>query len=79
MQQMFGATTTPTVADGRVAVLLHLLAPNGRPSQITQDLEGFWGNTWPEVRKELRARYPKHSWPEDGRTATAESRPRRRR
>ena len=59
-------------------MLLELLAPNGRPQQITDDLAGFWERTWPEVRKELRARYPKHAWPEDPRTAEAESRPKRR-
>ena len=69
MQEMFGATDTPTVAGGRVAVLLHLLAPNMRPQQVTDDLAGFWANTWAEVRKELRARYPKHAWPEDPTTA----------
>lgn len=65
MQEMFGCARTPTVAMGRVPVLLHLLAPNGRPQQVTDDLAGFWVRTWPEVRKELRARYPKHSWPDD--------------
>lgn len=69
MQEMFGATETPTVAGGRVPVLLHLLAPNMRPQQVTDDLAGFWANTWVEVRKELRARYPKHAWPEDPTTA----------
>lgn len=65
MQDLFGVPTTPTVAQGRVQVQLHLLAPNGRPQQITTDLENFWRSTWVEVRKELRARYPKHAWPED--------------
>ncbi|MBA2320462.1 MAG: hypothetical protein H0V89_04840, partial [Deltaproteobacteria bacterium] len=67
---------TPRVAG--VPVLLHLLGPNGRPQQVTDDLPSFWDRTWPEVRKELRARYPRHSWPEDPRTAPPQSRPRRR-
>ncbi len=79
MQELFGATDTPRVGEGRVRVLLHLLAPNGRPQQITDDLAGFWANTWPEVRKENRARYPKHAWPEDPLQAKPEARPSRRR
>jgi ATP-dependent helicase HrpB len=59
--------------------MLHLLAPNMRPQQITDDLAGFWARTWPQVRKELRARYPKHAWPEDPLKASAERRPRRKR
>ncbi|TVQ86273.1 MAG: ATP-dependent helicase HrpB [Deltaproteobacteria bacterium] len=65
MQELFGLEQTPTVAKGRSRVVLHLLAPNGRPAQITDDLGSFWTNTWAEVRKDLRARYPKHAWPED--------------
>jgi ATP-dependent helicase HrpB len=65
IQELFGMEQTPTVAGGRVKVLLHLLAPNFRPQQVTDDLAGFWRNTYPEVRKELRGRYPKHDWPED--------------
>ena len=53
-------------------MLLHLLAPNYRPQQVTDDLASFWANTYPQVRKELRARYPKHAWPEDPWTAPAE-------
>ncbi|MEZ4238534.1 MAG: ATP-dependent helicase HrpB [Myxococcota bacterium] len=78
MQELFGARDTPTVDDGRVRVKLHLLAPNGRPQQITDDLGGFWTRTWPEVRKELRARYPKHAWPEDPLRASPQARPGRR-
>jgi ATP-dependent helicase HrpB len=78
IQEIFGWTTTPRVLGGKVAVTLHLLSPAHRPVQVTEDLASFWKNTWVEVRKELRARYPKHSWPEDPLTATAESRPRRR-
>ncbi len=65
IQDLFGVTQTPRVAGGRVSVLLHLLGPNHRPQQITDDLAGFWERTYPQVRKELRRRYPKHAWPED--------------
>ncbi len=80
IQELFGWTATPRVARGRVAVLLHLLAPNMRPQQVTEDLESFWSNTYQVVRKELRRRYPKHDWPEDPTTAVARKRggPRRR-
>jgi ATP-dependent helicase HrpB len=79
IQELFGLHDTPRLAAGRVRVLLHLLAPNYRPQQVTDDLASFWANTYPQVRKELRARYPRHAWPEDPWTATAESRPRRKR
>ncbi|MDX1632590.1 MAG: ATP-dependent helicase C-terminal domain-containing protein, partial [Thermoanaerobaculia bacterium] len=72
IQELFGLTETPRVAGGRIPVLLHLLAPNMRPQQITDDLPGFWDRTYPEVRKELAGRYPKHSWPEDPRNARPE-------
>ena len=65
IQQVFGWDQTPRVGEGRVAVLLHLLAPNQRPQQITDDLASFWVNTYPQVRRDLRARYPKHAWPEN--------------
>ncbi len=65
VQEVFGWRQGPRVAGGRVAVLLHLLGPHGRPLQVTTDLESFWRNTYPEVRKEMRGRYPKHHWPED--------------
>ena len=71
IQEMFGLTETPRVARGRAKVLLHLLAPNYRPQQVTDDLASFWKNGYPLVRKELRARYPKHSWPDDPLTAEA--------
>src|SRR5262249_43339920 len=79
IQEVVGLTDTPRVAAGRVKVLLHLLAPNGRPQQVTDDLASFWANVYPQVRKELRARYPKHSWPDDPLTAAPERQPRRRR
>jgi ATP-dependent helicase HrpB len=73
MQELFGLSETPTVAGGRVPVLLHLLGPNYRPQQVTSDLPSFWKNGYPEVKKELRRRYPKHAWPDDP-TATAATR-----
>src|SRR5205085_142392 len=79
IQEIFGWQDTPRIAGGRVRVLLHLLAPNYRPQQVTDDLASFWTVTYPRVRKELRARYPKHAWPDDPWSATAESRPRRKR
>jgi ATP-dependent helicase HrpB len=65
LQELFGWTETPRLAQGRVPVLLHLLGPNNRPVQITSDLHSFWSTTYHQVRKDLRARYPKHAWPED--------------
>jgi len=65
IQEVFGLLETPRVAAGRIPVLIHLLAPNHRVQQITQDLKSFWANTYAQVRKDLRARYPRHSWPED--------------
>ncbi|RAL24907.1 ATP-dependent helicase HrpB [Lujinxingia litoralis] len=65
IQEVFGWLDSPRLARGQVAVLLHLLAPNYRPQQVTDDLAGFWERTYPQVRKELRARYAKHPWPED--------------
>ena len=65
LQELFGLAVTPTLAGGRVAVLIHLLSPAGRPVQITRDLEGFWENGYPQVKKELQGRYPKHPWPDD--------------
>jgi ATP-dependent helicase HrpB len=79
LQEVFGLSETPRVAGGRVPVLLHLLGPNGRPVQITQDLRSFWERTYPEVRRELRRRYPRHAWPEDPRVARPAQQPGRRR
>ena len=79
IQEVFGLLETPTVAGGRVKVLMHLLAPNYRPQQITDDMPSFWANTYQGVRAELRRRYPKHAWPEDPLSATAQRRPGRRR
>lgn len=65
VQQAFGWAETPHVADGRVPVTIHLLSPAHRPVQVTRDLAGFWERGYPQVRAELRGRYPKHPWPED--------------
>jgi ATP-dependent helicase HrpB len=70
LQELFGLADSPRLGPDRVPVVVHLLAPNGRPVQMTRDLRSFWTNTYPEVRKELRGRYPKHPWPEDPWTAT---------
>ncbi len=64
IQHFFGLTESPRLAMGRVTVRCELLAPNGRPAQVTSDLAGFWRNTWLAVRADLRGRYPKHPWPE---------------
>ena len=65
IQEVFSWKTTPRIAGGRVAILLHLLAPNMRPQQVTDDLASFWQYGYGEVKKELKRRYPKHSWPDD--------------
>ncbi len=65
LQELFGLADTPRVARGRVPVTLHLLSPAQRPIQVTQDLKSFWARTYPEVKKELKGRYPRHPWPDD--------------
>jgi ATP-dependent helicase HrpB len=65
LQELFGLAETPRIAHGRVPVMLHLLSPGGRPIQVTQDLRGFWDRTYPDVKKELKGRYPRHPWPDD--------------
>ena len=65
LQEMFGLAETPRIARGRVPLTLHLLSPAHRPVQVTRDLGGFWRSSYHDVRKDLRGRYPKHSWPED--------------
>ena len=65
LQEMFGLLETPTINEGKIKVILHLLSPGYKPVQVTQDLKSFWKNMYPEVRKELRVRYQKHHWPED--------------
>jgi ATP-dependent helicase HrpB len=78
LQELFGLADTPRIADGRVPLTLHLLSPAGRPLQVTQDLKGFWERTYPEVKKEMKGRYPKHPWPDDPWSATATHRAKRR-
>ncbi|TBV72935.1 ATP-dependent helicase HrpB [Pseudoxanthomonas winnipegensis] len=71
LQELFGLGDTPRIADGRVPLTLHLLSPGGKPLQVTQDLRSFWANTYAEVRKEMKGRYPRHPWPDDPWSATA--------
>ena len=80
LQELFGLGETPRVGPRREPVVFSLLAPNGRPVQVTRDLKSFWDRTYPEVRRELRGRYPKHPWPEDPWRAqpTARATPRRK-
>jgi ATP-dependent helicase HrpB len=78
LQEMFGLAKTPAVAGGRQPLLIHLLSPAGRPVQITRDLAGFWQTGYPEVKKELKGRYPKHYWPDDPLQAQATARVRPR-
>jgi hypothetical protein len=78
LQELFGLADTPRVGSNQTPVTFELLAPNGRPVQVTQDLRSFWQNTYPLVRKELRGRYPKHPWPEDPWTAAPTHRTKRR-
>jgi ATP-dependent helicase HrpB len=79
LQELFGLLETPRVARGRVPVVLHLLSPGHKPVQVTRDLASFWRTTYADVKKELRARYPKHSWPDDPLTAQPTARAVRRR
>jgi len=78
LQELFGLEATPSVAGNAVPLTLHLLSPAHRPVQVTRDLAGFWRNSYFEVRKELRGRYPKHAWPDDPMRAepTRRARPR---
>ena len=78
LQELFGLADTPRIGRRREPLLLALLAPNGRPVQLTRDLRSFWDRTYPEVRKELRGRYPKHPWPDDPWNATPTARTKRR-
>ncbi len=78
LQELFGLAESPTIADGAVTLVVHLLSPAHRPVQVTSDLASFWSTGYGEVRRELRGRYPKHSWPEDPTAAVPTSRTRRR-
>jgi ATP-dependent helicase HrpB len=70
LQDFFGLARGPAICNGRLPLVLHLLAPNGRAQQVTQDLAGFWERHYPAVRRELMRKYPRHPWPEDGATAS---------
>jgi ATP-dependent helicase HrpB len=78
LQELFGLAETPRIGPRQEPVVFELLAPNGRPVQTTRDLRGFWDRTYPEVRKELRGRYPRHPWPEDPWTAPPTHRTKKR-
>lgn len=78
LQELFGCTETPRIAEGRVPVMLHVLSPAHRPVQVTKDLAGFWKSAYVEVKKELRGRYPKHHWPDDPLTAVPTAKTKRR-
>ena len=78
LQELFGLAETPRIGPRHTPITFELLAPNGRPVQVTRDLRSFWDNIYPQVRKELRARYPKHPWPEDPWKATPTHRTKRK-
>jgi ATP-dependent helicase HrpB len=78
LQEVFGLTESPRVGGGRIPVTMHLLSPASRPVQVTRDLAGFWRNTYFEVRKDLKGRYPRHRWPDDPLSATPTGRPKPR-
>ncbi|MFT4519046.1 MAG: ATP-dependent helicase HrpB [Halioglobus sp.] len=71
LQEMFGCKETPSIVDGRVSLVVHLLSPAQRPLQITQDLAGFWRSSYQDVKREMKGRYPKHPWPDDPLSAVA--------
>jgi len=79
LQELFGLEDTPRIANGQIAVTLHLLSPARRPIQVTRDLRSFWNNTYAEVKKELKGRYPKHDWPDNPRLAAPSRGAKRRR
>ena len=78
LQELFGLADSPRIGARAEPVVFELLSPGGRPVQTTRDLRSFWDRTYPEVRRELRGRYPRHPWPEDPWSATATHRPKRR-
>ncbi|HEX3029355.1 MAG TPA: ATP-dependent helicase C-terminal domain-containing protein, partial [Clostridia bacterium] len=77
LQELFGQTDTPRIAGGKIPVLIHLLSPAMRPLAITQDLRSFWVNTYPEILKQMRIKYPKHVWPDDPLKAEATNKTKR--
>jgi ATP-dependent helicase HrpB len=78
LQEMFGLAETPRLADGRVPVLIHLLSPAARPLAVTRDLKSFWESIYPEVKKEMKGRYPKHPWPDEPMIANATKKTKRK-
>ena len=74
LQEMFGTKSTPSILNGKLKLMIHLLSPASRPMQITQDLESFWANTYADVKKDLRGKYKRHYWPDNPLTAVATSR-----
>jgi len=78
LQELFGLAETPRIAGGAVPVLIHLLSPAGRPLAVTRDLRSFWDSVYPEVKKEMKGRYPRHPWPEDPWNAEATRRTKKR-
>jgi ATP-dependent helicase HrpB len=78
LQELFGLADTPKIGPRKVPITFALLSPAGRPVQVTRDLRSFWNGAYQEVRKQLRARYPRHPWPEDPWTAEATHRTKRR-
>jgi ATP-dependent helicase HrpB len=78
LQELFGLAESPRVVDGAVPVLIHLLSPAGRPLAVTRDLRSFWDRVYPEVKKEMKGRYPKHPWPDDPWSAVATRRTKNR-
>jgi ATP-dependent helicase HrpB len=78
VQELFGLSQHPSIANGRLGLTLYLLSPARRPIQITRDLPGFWKGSWAAVRAEMRGRYPRHPWPNDPISATPTVRAKRR-
>jgi ATP-dependent helicase HrpB len=78
VQELFGLDRHPAIAGGRIALVVELLSPAGRPVQVTRDLPGFWRGSYAAVRSEMRGRYPRHPWPDDPLSAPATTRAKRR-
>ncbi|MGH6664512.1 MAG: ATP-dependent helicase C-terminal domain-containing protein [Pseudolabrys sp.] len=78
VQELFGLARHPTIAGGRVPLVIELLSPAQRPVQVTHDLPGFWGGSYREVKTEMRGRYPRHPWPDDPLSAPATRRAKKR-
>ncbi len=74
VQELYGLSQHPTLAEGRVKLVLELLSPAHRPIQVTRDLPGFWKGSWAAVKAEMKGRYPRHLWPDDPASAQATTR-----